>query len=298
MPKKAEDKDSKELATLQDVELVIAPASPIVFNNNFDEQKTLLKKELKKYKGMKVTDANFDKCKFVQKQCVTTRNLLETRRKEVIKAYLDLPKDFLNSQFAEMLSLVAEVEDNIKKQMDVYEQERIEELRLALSEYKDRLQAEDFKLEDKFFSKVELKSSYFNKTAKEADSREDIKMQFLQLERDQRQHKADVELIKQTVGDNKVINLDKMISRLTGESASEIVMDIKEELTRLASIEEPKTVVGAEITFSDSLSAKATKLASKKPVMKSMSIKITYREDLGGAIQEFFAENGITVQKL
>lgn len=277
------------------LDIYVTAKTPLVFNSNFNEVKATLKTTLKKYKGLKVTDANFEEAKLIQKQCVTTRTLLESRMKEAIKAYIDLPKDTLKGQFQELFNLVAEVEDNIKAQMDVYEDERKAEVEKALKMYHDGLQKE-YNLRPKYLSMVQFKKSYFNKTAKESDSRADIKDQFNDAKKLQDEYDSNVEVIKSTINGNKLLNENHWIDQLEYRSLAGILVDIRSEITRLETVEAADTdavKIGASSgpAFDAVKSAAAPAKKGKKPVMKTMKIEITYPEHLGAMIQEFFSDN-------
>lgn len=273
-----------------DLIVQVAPAAPIKFNTNFAELKKELKKNLTKYKGMKVSDANFEQCKLVQKQCVTTRTLLDTRMKETIRMYIDLPKDTLKAQFNELLALVAEVEDGLKNQMQVFEDERRDELTVILKGYIKKLQ-EEFKLAPKYVEMVELKKSYYNKTAKEAETRADLKAQFQSALDEQNRYQQDIDLINSTINGNKLISASTWIAQLEYRSVASIIFDIKSELLRLEAVTEPAPdaiKIGAPVTsMTDDRETKP--VASKKK--KTMRIEITYPENYGQMIKDFFSAN-------
>lgn len=228
--------ESKEVSIKADVEVVVTPSAPLTFITNFTEIKSDLKKKLSKYKGMKVTDANFDKCKLVQKECVSLRTLLENKRKEAVKMYIELPKNTLNATFEDLLKVVAEVEDNIKTQMDVYDEETRNELKVILTGYIEEFQAE-FALDPKYLDAVVLHKHYFNKTQKEADTREEIKAQFTAQKVIQEGYYSDVKLIRSMCADNKALNPDHLVKQLEYRSASAIVQDIIDEKERLAKVD-------------------------------------------------------------
>ena len=289
--------------TVTDIEIRVEPKTPLVFDHNFDEAKKLLKKKLTKYKGLQVTDANFEHCKFVQKQCVTTRTLLESKRKDCIKAFIDLPKDMLQAQFKELQALVAEVEDNIAKQMDVYEQERIRDVRTAIQGYVDEFQ-DKYKLLPRFLDTVELKKQYFNKTAKEAETIADIESQFKDAQREQQRFESDCAMIRSTVGNNKLFNADKLIEQLEYKTASQIVMEINEEKDRINGVAkeiEDSGVTPVLGTNNDTLLSAigADDFGEFSGVTKTMKVKIVYPEELGKTIQDFFKKYpSIEVTKL
>ena len=227
--------ESKEVSIKADVEVVVTPSAPLTFITNFTEIKSDLKKKLSKYKGMKVTDANFDKCKLVQKECVSLRTLLENKRKEAVKMYIELPKNTLNATFEDLLKVVAEVEDNIKTQMDVYDEETRNELKVILTGYIEEFQ-EEFSLDPKYLDAVQLHKHYFNKTQKEADTREDLKSQFMAQKVLQERYYSDVKLIRSMCADNKALNPDHLVKQLEYRSCSAIVQDIQDEKERLSKV--------------------------------------------------------------
>jgi hypothetical protein len=285
-----------EMAEEKALDVYVTVKTPLTFDSNFGDVKKELKAKLKKFKGMKVSDANFEEAKFVQKQCVTTRTLLDNRMKEAIKTYIDLPKDALKQQFNELFALVAEVEDNIKVQMDVYEDERKAEVEKALKMYVDSLQKE-YKLRDKYFTMVQFKKSFFNKTAKESESRADIKDQFDDAKKLQEEYDSNVEIIKGTVKGNKLLNEKHWIDQLEFRSLAGILVDLRNELTRVEAVEEEvkedAIKIGASTSAVASFAAKASPVPpkGKKVKNKTMKIEITYPEYLGDMISDFFNDN-------
>jgi hypothetical protein len=146
--------------------------------------------------------------------------------------YIDLPKNALNAQFEELLKTVAEVEDNIKSQMDVYDAEEKEQLKIILTGYVASFQ-EAYALDAKYLEQVVLHKHYFNKTQKESDTRSDIESQFVAQKAEQNKYYSDVKLIRSMCADNKALNPDHLVKQLEYRSASAIVQDIIDEKDRL-----------------------------------------------------------------
>ena len=217
------------------MEIRVEPNAPLIFNTNFQEFRTLLKEKLEPYVGMKVTDATFNQCDLVRKQCVSLRIMLESRKKDAIKMFITLPRDTLTAEFQELLDAVAEVELGIKSQMDVYDEERKEDIRAALDDYKARLQ-EECSLRDKFLANIEYPKAYFNKTQKEADSRADLKMQFATQKALQEEEDTAIELISKECKKNLLLNPEHWIGQLEYRSPAAVLGAIGEELERLSSM--------------------------------------------------------------
>jgi len=266
---------NKELATVNtDIEVTAVPASPLVFNTNFSEVRKELKK-LEKYKDIVVTDDNFESCKLIQKNCVSLRTLLENRKKETVKTYIELPKDTIVAQFNDLMRVVASVEDTLKRQFDVYDEQRKEELTKIIGVYID-MEQKEFSLPPNYLSRVEIKKGYFNKTQKESDTRSDIKEQFKALKAELDTYNLDCTAIRDLCKGNDALNPEIWIKNLEYRSLSSVIADINSELSRLRS--SPKK-------------SEPTVVKKPKKGFKVMTIEITYPEDKGDVIRNFFALN-------
>lgn len=270
-----------EVEIPKELSLIVNPVTPLAFNGNFAEVKATLAGIAKKYKGIVITDENIEKYRLIKRQMVSLRTLITARQKESIQQFVKLPEDILKSQFAELLKEVAKVEDDFASQLDVFDQEKKDDLTIILKEYVDLFQ-EKYKINETNLALIELKDKYYNKTAKESESKADIEEQFIAAQAKEKARADDEKLIKNMCL-GTALNPDLFTKQLEYRSCSAIVNDIVDEKERLinqAAVVEPVKV-----------GAKGGGIAivgvSKK--MKELRILIKYPASESENINAFFA---------
>ena len=276
--KEVKDEDTKEIT------LVVAPQVPLAFNGNFDEVKKSLKADLAKYKKAVVTDANIERFKLAGREIASTRIMLTNRQKETLEMYIELPKNILKAQFAELLAIVEEAERNIKDQLDVFDNERKAELEAVLTGYRDEFQA-TYKLGEEYFPLIEMKKSYFNKTVKEKETKDDIEQQFKDLLAKQEAYLSDVRLIESQCKGEDRLNPTLFVKQLRYRTVSQIVCDITEEKERFIN----QVIDADDVPFFTAPVKKASPAAKVKT--KEVTFKVSYPESSGDKLNTFFASN-------
>ena len=279
-----------------EVAVAVKPEHALVWQSNIPELKTMLTKVAKKYKGLKVTEENFESCDVIRKQCVTTRRMLEAEKKNTLDMYVKLPADIIKAQYDELLSLVDTVESNLKDQFAVFDKEKIDELTEIFTDYRNKV-CDELGIPEESRSKIELKKSFFNKTAKEAVAREDIKAQAEALASEIAERKQSVELIKMECAADKRLNPEHYAKQLEYRPASAILFDIKSEKKRLADMDEngeSPIVVGEPTGRIAEIIGKGAKPAPSRAqdtTMKELLVTLVYPAYAGEKINAFFAEN-------
>lgn len=266
--------------------VIVEPNTTLVFKTNFSELEAKLKKALAKYKGIKVTDSNFEQCKFIQKECASLRILLENKRKEAIKMYIELPKNKLNAEFEAFMKLIAEVEDSLKEQFDVYDQERREQLTVIYNGYITEF-AEKYSVRDEFVAKVELKKQYFNKTAKESDVIKDIEQQVLECKKAQDEYDAAVALIEKECLSDARLNPKLWISQLQYRALPAVITALQEEKARLLELD-------SGISTSKSTDEEVDNVGggdARDEKVISVVVRLTYPESVREVLQSFFKQH-------
>jgi hypothetical protein len=265
--------------------IVAAPESPIKFKTNFAAAKASLSKRVAKYKGLKVTDENMEECKAVLKECVSTRTMLDATEKETIKLYIDAPKNTLKLGFTELRGIVGELEAALSEQFDVYEAERHEELTAVFNMYIKTFQ-EEFNLDQEFLDVIELRKSYYNKTAKESETRADIRAQFEEGKKAQQTKADDVNLVKTLCAGNVLLNVDQWVKQLEYRAASSVAADIQSEIARLSVVTAP-VVPAAPVKVSAGVSIGLSTKAKKSEV----TVTIKYSKKSAVKLRDFFESN-------
>ena len=296
--KKATTTKSKEIVveiTKEDVAGLVVkaePVKPLSWDTNIPEIRKIVQEKLLRYAGMKVTDENFNQCDLVRKCCVSLRNSVENSRKNAKAQYIKLPADTLDAMYADLLKDIEKVEIPLKEQFDAYAEEEKEAQREIVQEYIDKFQ-EEFQLEERFLNMVVLKDKYLNKTQKDVDTRSDLKEQFEEAKEEQEAYYSDVNLIRNTIGDDKRFNADLLVEQLEHRQVSVIVTEILNEKKRLDALEkdgkpitvgENKEEVIAAVEGNNSVSGKTGKV-------KKVVCELTYPAEAGKRIKEFFDNN-------
>ena len=180
----------------------------------------------------------------------------------------------------------------MKEQFDAYAEEEKEAQREIVQEYIDKLQ-EEFQLEERFLNMVVLKDKYLNKTQKDADTRSDLKEQFEEAKEEQEAYYSDVNLIRNTIGDDKRFNADLLVEQLEHRQVSVIVTEILNEKKRLDALEKD----GKPITVGENNEAVIAAVEGKNSVpgktrkVKKVVCELIYPEEAGKRIKEFFDNN-------
>lgn len=296
--KKATTTKSKEIVveiTKEDVTGLVVkaePVKPLSWDTNIPEIRKTVQEKLLRYAGMKVTDENFNQCDLVRKCCVSLRNSVENSRKNAKAQYIKLPADTLDAMYADLLKDIEKVEIPLKEQFDAYAEEEKEAQREIVQEYIDKFQ-EEFQLEERFLNMVVLKDKYLNKTQKDVDTRSDLKEQFEEAKEEQEAYYSDVNLIRNTIGDDERFNADLLVEQLAHRQVSVIVTEILNEKKRLDALEkdgkpipvgENNEAVIAAVEGNNSVSGKTRKV-------KKVVCELTYPEEAGKRIKEFFDNN-------
>lgn len=239
------------------MELVLTPEKLPYVEGNFDEYKQSLITKIEEYKKMPLTDETVAPVKSAIRQMRTTLEKIESTS---IGVYFDTPKKNLKAKFAELQAIIAEGESKVDAVLAENTRIRNEETTERLTTYIistiSRLE-----LEEDAVDHVILKKSFFNKTAKETDTLNDIDAQLAQLERNFASYKRSrkkIEALAEELG--SVFNKGRFLFSL-GKYADEndhnagLAEDEAERL-RIAAAEEPipKKVGGGGLT----LSTKAT----------------------------------------
>lgn len=139
---------------------------------NFDEIKNNLDAALEKYGGLVVTDANVRDMERARREVGAYRTGIQKFR-TAVKKKMKEPVDAFSRQCDELLGIVAEVETPIQKQLDVYENRRIENVTRAIEE-KFESEAREAGLREEYWSGFSVRDQYLNRTWKWADTLSDI----------------------------------------------------------------------------------------------------------------------------
>lgn len=221
--------ETKEVG-FSDLELTIKKPSlgkdgTMIVGGNFEELAGQIAQVVQKYKGTVLTEDNVNYVKAVKTQFQKLRTGIEMKRKDWKKVYITTPSKLLDAMCDDLQKIVAEGEDALGRQLEVYDQKRKDELTVVLKGYVDEaVKAHD--LREEYACQIILREKFYNLTQKEEDSADDIEAQAVELEKIQKAYDAGVELIKAEC-EGTVLVVDNYINQLKYKSAMEIVLQIK-----------------------------------------------------------------------
>jgi hypothetical protein len=321
---------AKKAETYEVPALVVTPDKAPVVTGNFDQLEKTLEKWAARVSTMDLTEDNMDEVQVIKKAAVAVRNQLDAKIDETKKLLFNDPKKIFEARMKPLYALVGDVEGAADKVLDKLERERIEGVNKVLDLYKSDLQ-EQYKLGGDYFSKVEYRKNYYNKTvpagypSMDKFWKTDLEQQFKDLKKEQAAYEANVRLIEAACKDEPRLNAARYVKDLAVSDVASIVEEIAAEKQRLREIDQQptQTVTSSSTTAEDAEfevmgdSEEASVEDAKKVVLgipstinfnsdfpgrnKTIRIEITYPCDLGDAFKEMFEKlrpYGITIKEL
>lgn len=267
----------------------------VTISGNWTELGANIQKVVDRYKNTVLTEDNVEYVKTIKKQFVSLRTGVEREVKEWKTVYLNPAEDLLKMMSKELLAIIDEGESALGAQLDEYDQKRKDELTEVLNDYVAEA-VEKYGLRDEYATQIQLKKQYYNKTQKEEDTIEDINAQAKELSVKQKDYDNGVVLIKMECEDSGLLP-DSYIRELAYHSASEIIIEIKQDKKSKAELEAKaeggeKVVIGED---EDSEIAKQMKEATSLPEDEERTrvLRVTYKASQAKLMARFFKENSI-----
>lgn len=161
------------------MDLILTPKNMPEVKGNFDTYKKNLIKQIEDYKKMPLTEDTIGSVKSAIRQIRTTLEKIENTS---ISAYFDTPKKELKARFSELYSIIAEGESKVDAILAEETRRRNMETTERLNTYIES-KITSMKLEEDASLHVILKKQYFNKTAKEVETLNDIDLQLIEMEK-------------------------------------------------------------------------------------------------------------------
>ena len=280
--------------------LMITPEVAPVVSGNFNDIKKFLIAWREEVKSLKLSEDTMEAVRTIKKKAIQFRNSLTDIETRIKKFYFNDPKSVFSAQMDELKAIVA----NVEKDADVFlgkeEEERIAQVNEVLNYYKGKFQ-EKYKLGELYFSRVEYKKSYYNKTAEEKERKDDLEGQFKALKKEEDAYKGNIKLINAACDDPR-LNFDMYVRNLKDDvSISSILEAIAEEKERLARLDNLPDGATATITSS---SVSTPVIAETLTILgvarnldfttdfpgedKKIVIEVTYPCDVGDSLTELF----------
>jgi hypothetical protein len=304
--KEAEVVDAKKVEEIFDIPaLVVTPAKAPVVDGNFAQVEAVLLAWKNRVSGIEMTEKNMTQVEIVKKEAVALRNRIVKIGADTKRLYFNDPKAVFDKKVTHLLSVVADVEGIADEVLDVKEQRRRDGLNEVFDVYKDDFQT-GYKLEPEYLARVEYKKEYYNKTAVEKDSKDDLEQQFTALKKEQDARAASLRLIKTMCKDEPRLNVQHWIDQLAFKDTATVTEEIAAEKERLAgfdrgeatgndggtgqSPDEEETTGGADAPGSPILGAMhGIDFSSDFPDRtKKRTLEMEYPCDVGDDIAELF----------
>ena len=167
------------------------------FEWNLAEVKQKIKRDIKKYVGLVVTDGNLKEMEQAQKEITSIRTNLDGFRKEV-KKKLEKPYKLFEGEIKELLQLIEEAETPLKDQTLKYEKQRVAAKEVELNKFAQAT-ALSMGVRNNYFN-FAVQSQWTNRTAKDPAVRKEIVGLIEAMLDAQRRADELVEMEKQRVG--------------------------------------------------------------------------------------------------
>jgi len=279
--------------------LSVTPDLPVNIEGNFKEIETYLKRREHEIATLKLTAKNIDLVKAIKSEAVTYRRRAEEIVKDTMRRLFKDPEHVLKAKVQPIFDLIASIEGRVDAVLSKQEEERVSMMRQVLDDYHVKFQSK-YQLTESFLSRVEYKKQYYNKTAVEKETKDDLEGQFILLKKEQDAYAASVRLIANTCSADARLSAAMYIEMLEREDTASIIERIETEKKRLASIDTPpmatatlggaaennpvteteKVVLGVmcNIDFSTDFPGR----------VKKATKEITYPCDMGDALNELF----------
>ena len=217
------------------MDLTLTPKALPSINGNFDQYKAELVKQIEGYKSSPLTDETVPAVKSAIRQIRTTLEKIEST---AISAYFDSPKKILKANFAELYSIIAEGESKVDAIIAEDTRKRNEETTTRLVAYITS-KVKGMALESDVVDHVELKKHYYNKTAKEIETLNEIDADLAQMEKNFAEFvRAEKKINKLAQECGPVFNKARYMYALSkyGENNASTASLAEEEAERLSSI--------------------------------------------------------------
>ena len=289
-----------------DIELKIAKPTlnsdkTLSIGGNFSDVGSKIQAVVDRYKDTQLTEDNVDYVKTLKKQFVSLRTGIDRERKEYMKVYITPAKDLVDSMCKELLAIVDAGESALGKQLDEYDQRRKNELTIILNEYKADA-VKKYNLRDEYATQIQLIDKYYNKTQNEEDSADDIERQACELEKKQNEYDTGVKLITAECEDSGFLP-DTYIRELTYKSATEIILEIKEDKKKSKEMQDKidggeKVTVGKPVT--DELKAMLDVASGfdDEDEYRERVLRVRYLPSQAKLMGKFFKDNNIQFEFL
>jgi len=170
---------------------------------NYDEIKATVVGLTEQYKGLIVTEETLKSSKSTQRELASLRNQIDTYRKDK-KREIKKPIDAFEDKCKELIGVVLEVENPIKKGLIVFEEKRKKNQQLWVNDIVKEM-IEKYKLGEEYADRIITEERFLNATISEQEVVDNIESQAKLLNAGQEGEKEKIQTIKtflKTTNDN------------------------------------------------------------------------------------------------
>lgn len=283
----------------------------VQIDGNFDAVKAYLISWRDKLTKKKLSAKDMETVAAYKKAATGYRTMLAAFEKDKKTLFFNAPKAVFSGMLAELQGIVNEVESKADEILSKEEEKRIADLTAVFDIYRDDFQAE-YKLSPAGLAKVEYKKQYYNKTAVEAATKEDLRDQFRKIADAERSRALAEKTVNKLCKDNPLLDVAHYLRRLDEADLSIVMDEIEEEEERLKNAIEKAAPIEQDVTCDAVVEEvdNAVKEDSGKVVIgvmgsvykmleggssfpgrtKTMFLDVTYPCDMGDALTVIFKE--------
>ncbi len=308
------DEAGDDAIPVLDLEPYIDPKSKAVtIKGNYDTIEAFLTKRLKVVETQKFSAKDMDTVMKYKKEFQGYRTMFSAAETTGKRVWFNAPKDVYVGKIATLIALAVKGEDKTDKVIAIEEQKRVNDLNKVFSIYKDDFQAV-YCLSKAGFDSIEYRLAYYNKTAKEKETKADLEQQFKDIKQKEKARTSGEKMIRAACSGNKLLDTERYIGMLDTDELANIIDLIEAEKVRLETAKKDDSGdVGDEGQDHESYvpGAGASSSSASEPVMlgvlgsvgeslkepsdfpgktKVMVVDIEYPVDKGDALSALFKE--------
>ena len=285
----------------------------IEFQGNFEAVKNALELRRDEVKKMKVSAKDMETVEKLKKEAQGYRIYLTETGTFGKRRFFNAPKAIYESKLQTLLDIVGEMESKAQVVLDKIAEDKRKELTGIFDLYKKSFQ-EKYSLSPEGLATIEYKPAYYNKTAKEKETKDDIEAQFVARRDVEKALALGEKTIRALCSGKPLLDVEMYVDELKGGKDLALIMDdISTEEARLAEASKVKTVVAEPVeTPAPSSGSEETEEAHDADIVKvgvigvasrllgggadfptrtkKMQIELEYPSEFGSALSEIFQE--------
>jgi hypothetical protein len=209
------------------LDLQIQKPAQLTVNGNFETVKQQLTALVSTSADFIVTEDNIAQAKSMQRYLAHLRLSIDKQRKDWKNLYIKTPEKLLDIACSELQDIIAQGENNLKQQLDAFDQRRVDELTEIFQTYIDDA-VKRLGITEQFRNLIVIKKQYYNKTASEAATVDDIEEQAQVALKKQQEFAVSVDLLGKEIAGTS-LNLATYTDMLQYKSFAEVLALVKRD---------------------------------------------------------------------